>query len=147
MGQKELPSWLNDLCMRLHKDGIFPIPPNHVLINEYRRDEGISFHKDGPMYFPRVAILSLHGTIKIDFKENLRDDVVLSALLEPQSLLIFENDAYTDCFHGIREELFDVIDEKVLNKHQVQGDQVERTVRVSLTIRIVHKASKSKDLS
>ncbi|CAN0496491.1 unnamed protein product, partial [Discosporangium mesarthrocarpum] len=34
-------------------------PPNHVLLNEYSGGQGISPHKDGPLYDGRVAILSL----------------------------------------------------------------------------------------
>ena len=58
---EELPPWMRALSERLVADGIFPsmLPPNSIALNEYHRDEGIAPHADGPIYSPRVAILSL----------------------------------------------------------------------------------------
>lgn len=140
MVQESLPMWLRSICSDLTSFGIFPIEPNHVLINEYKQDEGISFHKDGPLYFPRVAILSLLGTIKLDFKEKLQGDVKASVLLEPKSLLVFEDEAYKQYYHGIQEQLYDKIDNTVVNRADLSlSSTFERTVRISLTIRVVSK--------
>lgn len=49
--------------------GVFPasLPPNHILLNEYRDGQGISPHKDGPLYHPLVAVLSLGDSATIHF--------------------------------------------------------------------------------
>uniref|UniRef100_A0A7S3RTL6 Alpha-ketoglutarate-dependent dioxygenase AlkB-like domain-containing protein n=1 Tax=Emiliania huxleyi TaxID=2903 RepID=A0A7S3RTL6_EMIHU len=61
MTREPLPSWVQSVCDELVRCGVFPHdqPPNHVLLNEYRPGQGIDPHKDGPLYAPRVAILSL----------------------------------------------------------------------------------------
>lgn len=49
--------------------GVFPSdqPPNHILLNEYRDGQGIGPHKDGPLYHPMVAVLSLGSPADIHF--------------------------------------------------------------------------------
>jgi alkylated DNA repair protein alkB family protein 6 len=59
-----LPSYLlNPIVERFHELGIFRDTvhgePNHVLINEYRRGEGIMPHEDGSAYAHVVATVSL----------------------------------------------------------------------------------------
>jgi hypothetical protein len=53
-------------------------------------------HKDGPLYFPRVAILSLSGPAVIEFRKELSLPPSLSLYLHPRSLLIFQDEAYTE---------------------------------------------------
>lgn len=60
-------------------------------------------HKDGPLYFPRVAILSLSGPAVIEFRKEISQPPSMSLYLHPRSLLIFQDDAYTEYFHGIQE--------------------------------------------
>ena len=64
-----MPDWVKGLCGTLVAAGVFPAdePPNHVLVNEYEPGRGIPAHKDGPMYMPRVAILSLGSVASFDF--------------------------------------------------------------------------------
>ncbi|KAH7541742.1 hypothetical protein FEM48_Zijuj02G0000100 [Ziziphus jujuba var. spinosa] len=39
---QELPSWLTKITQKVHDDsGMFPLPINHVLVNEYLPDQGI----------------------------------------------------------------------------------------------------------
>lgn len=133
-----LPDWLNNICEKLYKLNVFPSIPNHVLINEYKRDEGISYHKDGPLYFPRVAIITLNGSSLINFKRELKQSHEFSLFLKPKSLLIFDERCYNEYYHGIEENLYDTLDEKVINLDNDHiGTHIERTLRVSLTIRIV----------
>lgn len=144
MKTKTLPNWLNKICEKLYTSGVFPIIPNHVLINEYKRDEGIAYHKDGPLYFPRVAIITLSGSSLIYFKKDLRQPHQMSLFLRPRSLFIFDEDCYNEFYHGIEEQLYDHIDDRVINVEERQiGSTVERTLRISLTIRIVPRILES----
>ena len=58
-----IPPHLHRVCTALPGSGVFSDarPPNHVLVNEYAAGEGIMPHRDGPLYHPPVAILSLSG--------------------------------------------------------------------------------------
>lgn len=89
--------------------GIFEpdAPPNHVLLNDYARGQGIAPHKDGPLYQDTVAIVSLGTPARLDFWEA-SDPTQAAALpprasvhLAPRSLLVFRGAAYRDFFHGI----------------------------------------------
>jgi alkylated DNA repair protein alkB family protein 6 len=104
-----LPPHLQHLCTALQGAGIFGAarPPNHCLVNEYHVGEGIMPHRDGPLYEPTVAILSLRAPIVFDFWASAAaaaDPEVAPArslLLEPRSLLVFRGDAYADFHHAI----------------------------------------------
>ncbi|GAM20399.1 hypothetical protein SAMD00019534_035740 [Acytostelium subglobosum LB1] len=138
MLQEPMPTWLDDICNRVFQSKCLPVKPNHVLLNEYSYDQGIMPHKDGPLFYNCVTILSLGSTCLIDFYKQLNEDPVQSLLLQPRSLLIFTGEAYKTYFHGIKESFTDVITEKVVNRGSIAiGTELEREVRVSLTIRIV----------
>jgi alkylated DNA repair protein alkB homolog 6 len=110
-----LPPHLLHLCKALQHAGVFDAehPPNHCLINEYSPSEGIMPHRDGPLYHPTVAILSLQSPIVFDFwvsaaaAADPHSQPALSLLLEPRSLMVFRGDAYADYHHAIamREHL------------------------------------------
>lgn len=59
--------------------------PNHVLINEYRRGQGIMPHEDGGAYAPVVATVSLGAPIclEISRKPASREDENGATLQEP----------------------------------------------------------------
>jgi len=66
-----LPSYLlNPVVERFHELGIFRDTahgePNHVLINEYKKGEGIMPHEDGSAYAHVVATVSLGAPICLD---------------------------------------------------------------------------------
>jgi len=139
---EELPQFLLEIAERLVSSGVFHQRPNHVLLNEYTEGQGIMPHKDGPLYFPKVAILSICGPAMIDFRTALKESPLMSVYLQPRSLLIFTDEAYTTHFHGIEETESDTIAEHVVNanKEGLQiGAIIERGTRLSLTIRIVPK--------
>jgi len=141
MKQEPLPPFLQEIANHLKGSNIFHEAPNHILLNEYSLGQGIMPHKDGPLYYPRVAILSLSGPAKIEFRENLKEDSKMSLILQPRSLMIFTDEAYTNHFHGIGECQQDVVTEDVANIEAAKltlGEVVDRgSVRLSLTIRIV----------
>ena len=70
-----------------------------------------------------------------------------SMLLERRSLFLMQDDMYTKYLHGIDELTSDTIDEKSVNIDRCRsnvGDTLERSVRVSLTIRHVPNVLKTK---
>ncbi|XP_034221862.1 alpha-ketoglutarate-dependent dioxygenase alkB homolog 6-like isoform X1 [Prunus dulcis] len=70
---QDLPSWLTKITYKIYEEsGLFPLPINHVLINEYLPNQGIMAHQDGPAYYPVVAILSLRSPVVMDFTPHSR---------------------------------------------------------------------------
>ena len=136
---EKLPEWLDTLSDRLAAEHFLPARPNHALINEYKGDEGISAHKDGPVYFPRVVILSIGGSTQMTFRDRLRDPTHHSALLlKPRSLLVFTHEAYEKFFHEIPVQLVDTVSDEFVNcQHQELGHTFTRSLRVSITLRVV----------
>ena len=99
-----LPGWIGAVCDALVRSGVFPptAPPNHVLLNEYQPGEGIDAHRDGPLYAPRVAIVSLGSACSFDFVTNdVARDVRASLLLPPRGVLIFSEEAYESLLHTV----------------------------------------------
>ncbi len=85
-----------------------------------------------------------------DGDASLESRYLLSLLLEPNSLLILQDNMYTKYLHGIalaREE--DTITKEIANHRHLgtpvaMGDVLRRGTRVSLTIRHVPKTLKLK---
>lgn len=124
--------------------------PQHVLINRYRCGEGIMAHRDGPAYYPCVAILSLSSTATMDFylkAPTVTDVPAFSILLWPRSLIVFTEDLYQLYHHSISAVENDVITASVINLSQVNSSlnideksvlinqSLKRGTRYSLTVR------------
>lgn len=80
---------------------------------------------------------------------SLQSRYLLSVLLEPRSLLVLKHDMYLSYLHGIRELAEDTVSDTVCNlgclgNPVVIGDVLQRSTRVSLTIRHVPKTLKVK---
>lgn len=139
---RHLAAWLADISSCLMTTGVFDDSraPNHVLINRYEPSEGIMHHVDGPLYFNRVAILSLESSCVMTFRKKLKpteigeeyDGDLFSVILLPSSLLIFSDDAYEHYTHGIENEAEEIEVGRVdcINLElasAVVGDKVGRT--------------------
>ncbi|KAF8055731.1 Alkbh6 [Scenedesmus sp. PABB004] len=108
-----MPRWLEGLAARLRDaaPGLFGDggAPNHVLINAYPPGCGIMPHQDGPLYHPAVCIVSAGAPAVLRFWRKAPEGgtggapPVASILALPRSLLVFRDDAYHDCLHGIEE--------------------------------------------
>ena len=104
MVQEPLPGWVQSVCDALVAAGVFPedAPPNHVLLNEYQPGQGIEHHKDGPLYLPLVAIVSLGSHAAFEFlEEDTRRRPLARLLLPRRGLLVFDGEAYTNALHGV----------------------------------------------
>ncbi|XP_064403385.1 alpha-ketoglutarate-dependent dioxygenase alkB homolog 6-like [Halichondria panicea] len=156
-----LPQWLEDRGRRIASLGVFEDKvPNHVLVNEYTPGQGIMPHQDGPLYYPTVSTISLGSHTLLDFYRPVPDSTkdgdaslesryFLSVLLEPNSLLILKDAMYQTFLHGIAETKEDVVSDKICNLSHLSkpvniGDHLNRSTRVSLTIRFVPKTLKLK---
>lgn len=156
-----IPHWLSSVMTTVSTStNIYgDQPANHVLVNSYEAGEGILSHQDGPCYFPAVAILSLgapavmHFTAKRDAggEENggtnnnssNSGQKLASVVLPQRSLLIFKDEAYSSCLHGIDAIEKDIFDETVVNPGAMPGGSMLRQgTRVSLTIRRVPRVLK-----
>lgn len=160
-----LPPWTEAVTDMLLFDGVYTPAtfPNNVRIHEYEAGEGIAPHCDGPIYVPKVAILSLASTSVISFysrrepysqpMEHYNDTFrfdgeiaterpLLSVVLEPGSLIVFERDAYTHHPHGISDKPVDFLSPdvagEVVNRHLLSDpniQEVRRAYRVGVTVR------------
>ncbi|KAL1503413.1 hypothetical protein AB1Y20_011464 [Prymnesium parvum] len=161
---EELPPWMQRVCERLILLGVFPpsMPPNSVALNEYAATEGIAAHADGPVYAPRVAVISLFSPAVFRFygsqpelEERIEWDPetdtpahrvegppVESLLLRPRSLLLFCGTAFREHCHEVAavpdgsEVLGDAA--PLVNGHLAgacEGERIVRSRRVSLTVR------------
>lgn len=164
--RSDLPQWQNNMINALQNLGAFhPVlyPANNVRLNAYTPGQGIYPHMDGPVYYPRAAIVSLGSQCVFDFypREDYDEDKrgfswdrdkevpsgpelppgvrpKISIMLEPGSLLIMSGDAFTRHRHGIQAVEEDEITPMVKNAKDIGlevGDSLRRGRRVSLTIR------------
>ena len=116
-----MPYWVDDLCSKLHGDGIFVEKPDQVIINEYMPGQGIASHIDCvPCFEGIICSLSLESEYVMDLSWG---DIKRSINLEPRSLLILQEDARYKWKHGITARKSD--------------NGVKRQRRVSLTFRKV----------
>lgn len=130
--REPLPRFLADLSRRLGQRGVFNARTtggfDQVLLNEYVPPQGISPHQDGPLFKPRVAILSLlSGATMVFSRDAAATEEVGRVLLPARSLLLFEDAAYTTLYHSIATQATDDVD----------GQEVPRSTRLSVTMRCV----------
>jgi len=160
-----LPKIMISICQALVDAGIFDAeaPPNHVLVNEYQPGQGIEPHRDGPIYAPRVAILSLGSQCRFDFVHNDPQRKLYGSLLLPRKgLLIFDGEAYTMYLHSVPQHLYDIVPGDTYNSASLisltadtitakqsaseeAGLLLRRQRRVSLTFRRVLHVVEPKD--
>lgn len=146
-----LPSYLKELAERLKTYQVFAEEPNQALVNEYTKEGGIDFHNDGPLFRPCAAILSLLSPCLIQFKSEVGNTEKCHppVLLEPNSLLVFKDDAYKTHKHGILcnpVETFKELANQSLLSSVPETSSVKRgPKRISITMRCVHKVTYQMD--
>jgi len=120
-----LPDWLAVYADILCGNGIFPQPPDQVIVNEYLPGQGIAPHIDCvPCFTDTVVSLSLASTCVMDFvRPGGKERAYL--FLELGSLLVLTGDARYKWTHAIAPRKTDKVD----------GAIITRGRRVSLTFR------------
>lgn len=120
-----LPDWLLSISKKLHDDGIFPLIPDQVIVNEYLPGQGISAHIDCvPCFADTIASLSLGSPCIMKFS-NPKTGEKKSIVLEERSLIVLSGPARYEWQHAIPARKSDIIN----------GIKTERGRRVSLTFR------------
>lgn len=154
-GIESLPPWLERVVDALMVLGVFPEDhrPNHVLVNLYRRGEGILPHTDGPLYYPRTATVSFGSDAVMHFSPPVPTALIgseaqrhlvaaksFSVGLPRGSLVVFSGEAY-EALHEIPAAVEDSVEGHCANAAALGwavGTKVERDIlRISLTIRHV----------
>eukprot|EP00929_Paragymnodinium_shiwhaense_P078248 TRINITY_DN40522_c0_g1_i1.p1 TRINITY_DN40522_c0_g1~~TRINITY_DN40522_c0_g1_i1.p1 ORF type:complete len:321 (-),score=70.45 TRINITY_DN40522_c0_g1_i1:275-1237(-) len=114
--------------------------PDHILLNEYTGGKGIAPHLDGTMYHPCAAVISLAGPCVIEFEPRAGGPKA-TVCLQPRSLLIFAEEAYSSWMHAIPSRDVDEIGAACCNRELAgvrEGDRLQRAARrVSVTYRRV----------
>lgn len=122
-----LPEWANLIGLRLFEKGLFPIIPDQVIINEYLPGQGITPHIDCVTCFTNViASVSLLSSCLMNFR-SIKKNQVNTMDLEPNSLVVFADEARYDWQHGIVGRKND----------RVNGHNRLRQRRISITFRKV----------
>ena len=105
--KENLPKILKEISEYFKKNNLSPIETNHVLINEYEKDSGIMPHTDGPLYYPYTIVISLLSSSILEFYKDYncykQKKISSSFFIEKGSLYIFENKAYKNYLHCIRD--------------------------------------------
>lgn len=149
---EDIPAWLHIYMKKVDDLNVFEgNKSNHVLINEYLPGQGIMPHTDGPLFYPTVTTINCSSHTVLEFRENIlntgKATEVCKLLLEPRSLLILQDNMYNKYLHSISEQICDVIDDKIVNLKNcgaefILGQTLQRSTRLSVTIRNVPKVAK-----
>src|SRR5262249_22705703 len=111
----------------LCEQGLVPVRPDQVIVNEYLPGQGIANHIDcQPCFTDTIISLSLGSPCVMDFTHKQTQQVI-SLLLESRSLVVLQGEARYDWMHGIPARKSD----------RYGGMMILRERRVSLTFRKV----------
>ena len=125
-----LPAWADALAQRLFDAKLVPNLPDQVIVNEYRKDQGISKHVDSGSFADGIAMISLLESWEMVFcdKQGKRK---VNHMLERRSAAVIEGKARYDWTHEIPKRKSEPV--KPGTKHPRR----DRGRRVSLTFRKV----------
>ena len=122
---EDLPSWAEDLSVRLVRDGVMPDPADQLTVNDYASGQGIPSHVDAPLFTDTIISVSLGSTCVMEFANDAGGTE--EQFLEPRSALVIRGEARHEWKHSIPSRPVDVW----------QGHEWSRGRRVSLTFRKV----------
>ena len=132
-----LPGWLETLAEKIHRvavlpDGtaLFARPPEQVIVNEYKSNQGIAMHIDHRGFGPAICTISLLEDWEMDFR--LRQNNKQPAMLERGSCVVLTEEARYKWQHGIAPR-------------KRERDGIRRGRRVSLTFRTVDNRDDQND--
>ena len=123
-----LPQWASELGLRLVQFGLLGEMPDQVIVNEYRKNQGITLHKDARSFADGIATISLLESWEMNFRFR-RDKRTLR--LERRSALIMHSDARYKWKHEIPKRITEP------NLSGFNPKRVRRGRRLSLTFRNV----------
>jgi alkylated DNA repair protein (DNA oxidative demethylase) len=98
-----IPQWL--MPLRLRASGVIGVPTEavqEVLITCYEPGAGIGWHRDAPMFGPKVLGVSLVGTCRMRFQRTVGGKrQTAEAVLSPRSLYVLTGAARFTWQHAI----------------------------------------------
>jgi alkylated DNA repair dioxygenase AlkB len=121
-----LPEWVQPVARRLADGAYMAQAPDQLIVNEYQPGQGIGAHVDAPPFGPVICSVSLGSHCVMTFAE-VAGPGRQSLVLAPRSLLVLAEAARYGWKHAI----------PVRNSDPIEGQEVQRGRRVSLTFRTV----------
>jgi len=119
-----LPDWIEPIALRLVSAMLIDQVPNQVIVNDYRRNQGITGHIDKPnMFADGIAMVSLNESWEMIFRPPSGHNKVVQ-LLDRRSVAVMKGDARYRWKHEIPRR-----------KNEPGG--IKRGRRISLTFRTV----------
>jgi alkylated DNA repair dioxygenase AlkB len=120
----DLPPWVSDLIAALVRDGLMPLVPDQMIVNEYEPGAGIQAHVDANAFHDTIVSISLGSACVMEFIRGPAGPSE-AVFLEPGSALVLAGEARQKWMHAIPARATDVW----------QGVERPRGRRVSLTFR------------
>ena len=125
-----LPEWARELGRKLVDERLMPIPPDQLIVNEYRGEQGITPHIDHPDDFAEhIATISLLETWDMRFTLG-RTEKPFYQPLERGSVAILTGDARYKWKHEIPKRK-----NEPRRNRPGKGRWIRRSRRISLTFR------------
>ena len=125
-----LPDWADSIGQRLVAEGLLSAPPDQVIVNEYKENQGISPHVDSPGFADEIATISLLESWEMVFRQRRRTRRhKVNRRLERCSALILTGAARYDWTHEIPA--------RKNESDPASGRRLKRNRRISLTFRRV----------
>jgi len=122
-----LPTWAQNLALRLQYHGLIEDLPDQVIINEYKPGQGIANHVDcEPCFGDTIISISL-GSISVMSFINLQSNMRVEAVLDRRSAICIKGECRYNWSHGISARLAD----------DIYGVRINRGLRISITFRKV----------
>ncbi len=120
-----LPEWAQSFALRLYNEGLTPIVPDQLTVNDYQPGEGLTSHIDCVTCFGNSIItLSLGSAYVMEFTHSQTNEN-REILLLPGSLLVLQKEARYIWKHSAAHRKVD----------WYQGKEYVRARRVGLTFR------------
>ena len=124
-----LPDWADSIGRRLVAEELLSAPPDQVIVNEYKANQGISRHVDSPGFADGIVTISLLESWEMVFRQLGAQKRKVNKRLERRSAMILTGAARYDWTHEIpaRKTEYD----------PSSGKRLTRKRRISLTFRRV----------
>jgi alkylated DNA repair dioxygenase AlkB len=120
---EDLPSWAQQLAIRLERDGRMCDVADQLIVNEYSAGQGIPPHVDAPLFTDTIVSISLGSSCVMEFTNDAGDRD--EQFLAPMSALVIASEARSQWKHAIPSRTHDTW----------LGRDCPRSRRVSLTFR------------
>ena len=123
-----LPAWADVLARRLFDAKLVPNLPDQIIVNEYRKDQGIGKHVDSGSFVDGIATISLLESWEMVFC-NRQSKRKVNHMLERRSVAVIEGEARYDWTHEIPKRKSEPIEPGKKHPRRDRGRRVSLTFR------------------